>query len=134
MILVGIAGIVTIVNIILISVFRRTRELGTLRAIGASDAYIISMLGLEILILSLAGGLVGILFGMGIMQYINRLMWLIPHPFIAALMGSPVLHVAFYSQLALKAVFLSVLIGLLSAVFPTLKAIRINPMEAVRLG
>ncbi len=133
-ILVGIAGVVTIINIILISVFRRTREIGTLRAIGASDSYIMGMLGLENLSLSLAGGLAGILCGRFFMNYINALEWPIPHPFIAALMGSPVLTMTFLPELALRAVLLAVLIGFLSAIFPAVKAIRINPMEAVRQG
>ena len=132
--LVCIAAIVTIVNIILISVFRRIREIGTLRAIGASDRYIMSMLGFEILVLSLFGGITGVFFGKGVMSYINGLEWPIPHPIIAALMGSPVLQVSFYFDLAIWAVFLSVIIGLISAIIPSIKAVKINPIEAVRQG
>ncbi len=133
-ILVGIAGVVTIVNIILISVFRRTREIGTLRAIGASDAYIMGMLGVENLALSLVGGGTGVLLGQNVMNSINRVEWPIPHPFIAALMGSPVLQISVLPDLALKAVAVAVLIGFVSALFPALKAVNINPMEAVRQG
>ncbi|QEN06981.1 FtsX-like permease family protein [Oceanispirochaeta crateris] len=134
MLLVVIAGIVTIINIILISVFKRTREMGTLRSIGASDRYILSLLYQENLILSLLGGLAGVFIGKGLLFYLNSLKWPISHNLIAALMGSPILTVNYSGTLALQALFLAVLLGLLATSFPAWKATRINPMEAVRRG
>jgi ABC-type antimicrobial peptide transport system permease subunit len=134
MLLVVFAGIVTIINIILISVFKRTREMGTLRSIGASDGYILSLLYQENLIVSLVGGLVGVLMGKGILYYINSLKWPIPHNLIAALMGSPILVINYSGKLALQALSLAILLGLIATFFPAWKATRINPMEAVRRG
>ncbi|MDR0719297.1 MAG: ABC transporter permease, partial [Treponema sp.] len=54
--LVSVAGIIAAVNILLISVFKRSREIGTLRAIGAGDGYIRSLILTENIILAFAAG------------------------------------------------------------------------------
>jgi len=133
-ILVGFAGAVTIINIILISVFRRTRELGTLRAIGASDRYILSLIYIENLLVSFLGGLTGIGAGRSLIYYINNLHYKLPNQMIAALLGSKELFVVFSAEVAFQSLMLAVVIGFLAALFPGFKATRINPIEAVRRG
>ena len=132
--LVGLAGVISIVNIVLISVFRRTREIGTLRAIGASDGYISSLILLENFFLSLFAGLAGILLGYILLRFVNSLQLPLHNDLIAALLGQQVVHIAFQLSEALKAVFLAVLLGLFSSVYPGWRAVIIHPIEAVRRG
>ncbi|MCL2764286.1 MAG: FtsX-like permease family protein [Treponema sp.] len=134
MFLVCIAGVITVINILLISVFRRTREIGTLRAIGASDLYISSLVLYENLILSVLAGTSGIFAGFLFMEWVNSLAFRIPNELIASLLGGPVLTLAFIPQVALFSFFLAVALGVVVSFYPIHITLRIEPIEAVRQG
>ena len=130
--LVLLAGIISIVNIVLISVFKRTREIGTLRAIGAGDKFILSSLMLENLLISIMAGVLGILLGSLLLSIINHMSISIANPVIRALFGGAAIQVDLDIKAALKGVSLAILLGLVSTIYPGLKAVFINPIEAVR--
>ena len=132
--LISIAGIISIVNIMLISVFRRTREIGTLRAIGASDVTIAGLILLENFILSLVAGIIGITFAWLCICILNNQSILIGNNLIASLFGSQYLHIELLALEAVKSLTVAVVLGLLSGIYPGLLAIKINPIEAVRRG
>jgi putative ABC transport system permease protein len=132
--LVCIAGVITIINILLIGVFRRTREIGTLRAIGASDIYIASLVLQENLVLTTFAGAAGILGGALFIKWINSLSLLIPNELITSLFGGNVLGLEFIPFVAVISFILAVTLGLTVSIYPINVTIRVEPMEAVRHG
>jgi len=132
--LVSVAGVIAIINILLISVFRRVREIGTLRAIGASDFYIRSLFYSENLLIALAGGFAGVLGGGILMQAINSRSFQISNNLIASVLGGSVLQLEFMPHIAVLSFFVAVLLGLAATVYPVEFAVRIEPEAAVRRG
>jgi ABC-type lipoprotein release transport system permease subunit len=133
--LVSAAGIIAAVNILLISVFKRTREIGTLRAIGAEDAYIRGLVLSENGILSFAAAALGIACGCLFIRLVNSLRVVIPNPLIASLLGGgPALTLVFLPGTAIFSFALALVIGFAASVFPVETAVRIDPITAVRQG
>ncbi|GMO16869.1 MAG: FtsX-like permease family protein [Spirochaetaceae bacterium] len=133
-ILVCIAAGIAAVNILLIALFKRTREIGTLRAIGAGDAYIRILLISENGILGAAGAAAGIVGGAAAMSFINSLGLRIPNKLIVNLLGVSVLHIDFFIEYALGAFVFAMILVMLSLVIPVEMAVRIQPVVAVREG
>jgi len=119
----GIAGIsllvggIGIMNIMLVSVTERTREIGVRMALGAKTGDIISQFMTEAVILSVGGGLIGIALGFGSSWAFSRFGGLASQVTTA----SVVLSFGF-----------SVLIGLFFGGYPAYRASRLNPIEALR--
>ncbi len=119
----GIAGIsllvggIGIMNIMLVSVTERTREIGILKAIGASQRAILFQFLIETIIISTMGGLIGIFLGLGIASFVAKATGLPSQiPVIPSLIGFT----------------FSVLTGILSGFYPAYKAARLNPVDALR--
>jgi ABC-type lipoprotein release transport system permease subunit len=132
--LMSVAGIIAAVNILLISVFKRTPEIGTLRAIGAGDGYIRFLVLGENLILSCVAGLLGVLAGFWCIQAVNRARIGIPNSLIASLLGGSVLNLSFMPVVAAASFGVALFLGAAASVFPVETAVRINPIVAVRQG
>jgi ABC-type antimicrobial peptide transport system permease subunit len=132
--LVCVAGVITAINILLIGVFRRTREIGTLRAIGASDMYIASLVLQENLVLTIFAGATGILGGALFIKWINSLSILIPNNLISSLLGGNILSLGFIPFVAVLSFVLAVALGVVVSIYPIHVTIRVEPMEAVRHG
>ena len=112
-------GGIGIMNIMLVSVSERTREIGLRKAVGATPRTILVQFLLEAVVLSLLGGLVGLGFGQG----------------IAILMTLPEngLSEATVPTWAVALAFLfSATVGIVFGIFPALKAARLDPIEALR--
>ncbi|MDR1930631.1 MAG: FtsX-like permease family protein [Treponema sp.] len=133
-VLVSIAGIMVAVNILLIAVFRRTREIGTLRAIGASDAYIRCLILGENGILALLAGIAGVLGGALLFKLLDRVDIVIPNELIASLLGGPVLRLEFLPGTAALSLAAAVILGLAASLYPVETAVQIDPITAVRGG
>ena len=132
--LVSVAGILTAVNILLISVFRRTREIGTLKAIGASDGYIRLLILGENLVLAFAAGFVGVMGGGLFLRWINRMDLVISNDLIAALLGGHVLKVEALPHIAVLSFAVAAALGFFASIYPVETAVRIEPISAVRRG
>ncbi|MEK7216733.1 MAG: ABC transporter permease, partial [Chloroflexota bacterium] len=111
-------GGVGVMNIMLVSVTERTREIGVRKAIGARRVDIIQQFLLEACALTGAGGLLGILLGIAISVLIQLLLPALPSevPLWAVLLGFLV----------------SVSVGLFFGMWPAVKASRLDPVEALR--
>ena len=125
----GIAGIsllvggIGIMNIMLVSVTERTREIGIRKALGAKRRTILFQFILEAIVLCLFGGGLGILLGIGLGAALSA--WiksLTPAPFESIV--SP--------GLMLFAVLYSAAIGLFFGVYPAFRASKLDPIEALR--
>ena len=110
-------GGIGIMNIMLVSVTERTREIGIRLAIGALESQVLTQFLVEATVLALFGGIVGILFGLGLAFGVGVYLGI---PFVT----SP-------SIIAVAFVF-SALIGMGFGYFPARQAARLNPIEALR--
>jgi putative ABC transport system permease protein len=110
-------GGIGIMNIMLVSVTERTREIGLRMAIGAKGRNILAQFLTEALVLALCGGIVGIILGVSATQLLaHRFGWSIPvRPEVIAL-----------------AVGFSCFVGVVFGLFPARKASRLDPIEALR--
>ncbi|MDR0464352.1 MAG: ABC transporter permease [Treponema sp.] len=134
MFLVCVTGVITVINILLISVFRRTREIGTLRAIGSSDFYISSLILQENIILSAVSGAAGILAGLVFIRWINATAFNIPNELVASLLGGSLLRLDFIPHTAFLSFILAIILGVIVSIYPVHVTLRIEPVEAVRQG
>jgi putative ABC transport system permease protein len=124
-----------IVNTMLMVVLERIRELGMLMAVGMNKLRIFKMIMLETVLLSLTGGLAGIVSGIIVSEiYSTRgidLSGLYGEGF-RALGYDSVIYTVIQLKMIISVTFLVILTGILSSIFPALKALRLNPAEAVR--
>ncbi|MDR0601574.1 MAG: FtsX-like permease family protein [Treponema sp.] len=134
MFLVSVAGIIAAANILLIAVFRRTREIGTLRAMGAEDAYIRGLILGENGLLAAAAGILGIFAGLVFIRFINFLDPHIPNALIASLLGGETVNLVFIPGMAAFSLAAAVALGFAASLYPVETAVRIDPVEAVRQG
>jgi len=110
-------GGIGIMNIMLATVLERTREIGIRRAIGARQADIVRQFLTEAVLISIAGGLIGIVFGVTLSKIIaSAAGW-------STLVTSSSIGVAFG---------VSVFIGLLFGIYPAVQAAKLDPIEAIR--
>ena len=110
-------GGIGIMNIMLVSVAERTREIGLRKAIGASNAHIIWQFLIESLIISLAGGIIGYISGYIIAFIISTFLTFDP---------------IFTWQIAGIAAALSLGVGIIFGIYPAAKASRKDPIESLR--
>lgn len=110
-------GGIGIMNIMLVSVTERTREIGIRLAIGATEQQVLMQFLVEAVVLSLTGGLIGIVLGLAI-----------------GLTGARLLHVPFFPdpRVILMAFGFSAAVGVVFGYFPARRAARQDPIEALR--
>ncbi len=110
-------GGIGIMNIMLVSVTERTREIGTRLAIGAREGEVLMQFLIEAVVLSSLGGLFGIALGLG-----------------AAALGARLLGVPFVFNpgIVILAFVFSASVGMIFGFFPARRAARMDPIEALR--
>lgn len=109
-------GGIGIMNIMLVSVTERTREIGIRMAIGARSGDILLQFLIEAVMLSMLGGIIGIILGIGLGELISSI-------FNTSLLVSPVItFIAF---------FFSGAVGVFFGFYPARKASRLNPIDAL---
>ncbi len=114
-------GGIGIMNIMLVSVTERTREIGIRKAVGARKRDILAQFLTEATLLSVGGGLVGILVGYGISRFITGIN-----------LGNAQISAMVSADSVLLATLFSVAVGLFFGIFPAQRAAELNPIEALR--
>jgi putative ABC transport system permease protein len=114
-------GGIGIMNIMLVSVTERTREIGIRKALGAKKRDVLLQFLLEATLLSLTGGIIGVFTGWGISQAISGIK-----------MNSTTIHTTMVATIPILAVCVSVGVGILFGLYPAYRAARLNPIEALR--
>ena len=111
-------GSIGIMNMMLISVAERTREIGVRKAIGARESVIIIQFLSESVMISFIGSMIGLILGVGLSQGVGRL----------------ILHynVPFSIWPVILSVSVAVIVGLASGVMPAIKAAKLNPIDSLR--
>ena len=110
-------GGIGIMNIMLVSVTERTREIGIRLAIGAMQSEVLLQFLIEAIVLSTWGGIIGIFLGLGVGYGVVQIFEL---PYIIN------------TQIILISFIFSTLIGVVFGYFPARKAARLNPIDALR--
>ncbi|MDF2557188.1 MAG: transporter permease [Bacillales bacterium] len=112
-----IVGGIGIMNIMLVSVTERTKEIGIRKAIGAKRWSILSQFLIEAIVLSALGGIIGIGAGIGVGRLVEKF------ASMAVSTSVPIIFLSFG---------FSILTGIIFGVFPANKASKLNPIEALR--
>ena len=112
-----IVGGIGIMNIMLVSVTERTREIGIRMAVGARAGHVRMQFLIESVVLGMAGGVVGIVFGVGLSFLLSRAFGWPQSISLASILAS---------------VIFSVAVGVFFGYYPARKAASLDPIEALR--
>jgi putative ABC transport system permease protein len=123
-------GGVGVMNIMLVSVTERTREIGVRKALGARRRHILIQFLLEALAITFLGGLIGVA-----LSYL--LVWVIgTRPFLASLLDDPTrqtdINLVMSGSILLTSTGILAFAGVLSGLWPAFRASRLDPIEALR--
>ena len=111
-------GAIGIMNMMLVSVAERTREIGIRKAIGARERHIIIQFLAESIMISFIGSMIGLVLGVGLAQGVGRF-----------ILGY---NVPFSLWPVALSITVAVVVGLASGVVPAIKAAKLNPIDSLR--
>ncbi len=114
-------GGIGVMNIMLVSVTERTREIGIRKAMGAKRRDIMLQFIAEATLLTVGGGIVGVGTGLAVSRLIN-----------GKSLGNQTFQTAFSGDIAVLALVVSAAIGLFFGIYPAMRAARLHPIEALR--
>ena len=130
-----VVGALMVVNTMIISVYERTKEIGLSKALGASDFDIMKMFLAECVIIGVLGGILGDLLGIGFSVLID----LVGKPFLVSALGGELGaglqtgSITVVTPEVLVAGFaISVVLSIVSGLYPARRAARLNPLDALR--
>jgi putative ABC transport system permease protein len=119
----------SISNTMILSLFERKKEIGTMMAIGIKSRHVIQLIIMESTIIGFIGSLMGILLSAGVIVVLNRIGLTYKPPAGADL-------VTIYPLINVSFMFLSFILGMLSAIlasiYPARKVLQVNPIDALR--
>ncbi|MFC3929051.1 ABC transporter permease [Streptococcus caprae] len=111
-------GGIGVMNIMLVSVTERTREIGLRKALGATRRNILTQFLIESMVLTLIGGLIGLAIAFGLTIVLGN--------------SFPDMKMVIMPQVAIGSLIFSAVIGIIFGILPANKASKLNPIEALR--
>lgn len=120
-------GGIGVMNIMLVSVTERTREIGIRKAMGAKRRDILLQFITEAIFLTTAGGIVGLALSLALSPLTN---WIVGN--VGNRGGAEITGLAFHPDVAILALSVSAIVGLLSGIYPAMRAARMHPIDALR--
>ncbi len=118
-------GAVGIANTMFMSVMERTRQIGLLKALGATDKEVMKLFLIESGLFGLVGGVIGIIFGVMVSVIISAVG-------LRAIGPGGTMNAVVTPQLIIFALVFSIFVGIISGVMPARNAARMNPVDALR--
>lgn len=125
------AGFIIINNTLVINVLDRTREFGTMRAVGAGKRFISLQCMIETFLLTITGGIVGTSLGIWLSAYITKLHIVFHNSFLIQLFGSDALSIKVTPHNLLTMAGISIVLGLVGWIYPVSTALRVTPVKAM---
>lgn len=117
-----------IINTMLMSILERTREIGIMKSIGATDRQIRLIFLTEASAIGFIGAILGLTLGYGVSRAAN---WFINNQLLSA--GEPEVDVFYFTWwIVAGAIAFSIIVSLLSGLYPAIRASRIDPVKALR--
>lgn len=116
-------GGIGIMNLLLVSVTERTKEIGIYKAIGAKDSDIFTLFLIEAVVMSCLGGLAGIILGVNGSHFITKMAEIVLNNRIESIISMKIIIMAF---------FVSVILGVSFGIYPALNAARVEPGKALK--
>jgi putative ABC transport system permease protein len=124
------SGGIGVMNIMLISVAERTKEIGIRKAMGATPSNILSMIISEALMITFLSGFIGLAFGIGLIDLLDYI--------VGVPVQGPESEPSFFrrpeinASIAIFSMIVLIIIGALAGLYPAAKAVRIDPIKALR--
>lgn len=129
-----IAGFIIVNNTLIINVLDRTREIGTMMAIGAKRRFIALQCMIETFMLTLSAGVIGCIFGQIVTILITKAHIVFHNSLLTQLFGSSALVVSLSPVNLLEMFALCIVLGLIGWCYPVMTAVKINPVVAMQGG
>lgn len=130
--LILIAGIIGIINMMLIALYNRIKEIGTMQALGADNPFIFKLLSCEYFIISLIGTFFSLILCYILFKLVNGLEIRINNQIINLIFGGKPLFFPFSVPLVFFTLLVTLISGALSAFFPIKKALLLEPVNALK--
>jgi putative ABC transport system permease protein len=128
---IAVVSCLILINSLSLSILERTREIGTMRALGAERSFVAGLIAWETLLLVFGMGLAGVGLGAVAVGGLNALHLSLNNDYIASLFGSRVLHLELSWSGVLGHAALGLVLGLAAVGFPVRKALAIQPVKAI---
>lgn len=129
---IAVVAVIIIMNTLVISVTERAAEIGTVRALGGQKNFVRGMITLEVLMITLIFGLVGVAFGSAVIGTLNLVGLGAPNLFLQILFGGAVLK----PVLSLSSLYLSMIVvavvGVVASLYPVSVALGVAPVQAMQ--
>jgi putative ABC transport system permease protein len=133
LIIVAVVAIIIMMNTLVISVIDRTREIGTMRALGAQKGFVWRLFILETLSISVIFGIIGILIGAGVLAAVRAIGIPAGNEFLQILFAGPVLRPELDPNAIWQSMLVTVGIGILAHIYPVSVALKISPRKAIEI-
>lgn len=129
-----IAGFIIVNNTLIVNILDRTKEIGTMRAIGAKKRFISLECMTETFLMTITSGIIGTIIGFFICKYITSLNIVLNNSFLVQLFGNDALNIFVTPWNVLKLFLLSILLGIIGWIYPVITALKVTPVNAMQGG